>query len=148
MAQRKNGDTTAMIYSLHMSFMLQKNMVLQGVFSKGHLKNALHDYRVLCIMKRFFRLIDNVLQMVLYITFLKNGLFFFEKHQKRYFYCYEAKLGTVEEPFLVLYRTLFKNVLYRTIYSTSTEEPFNEAKNPLIIFFIFFTKEPLKNHPF
>ena len=37
---------------------------------------------------------------------------------KRVCYSYDVNVVTTEEPFLVLYRTIFEKVLYRTTYNT------------------------------
>ena len=78
--------------------------------------------------------------------------------QAGFCYCYNVKLVMVEELFSVLYRTIFKRVLYRTKYNTFSIDlkPFYHTKNPLsmqIVLWVFmvlyrttdFIKEAWKN---
>ena len=53
--------------------------------------------------------------MILYRTVMTRVLY---STKKGFFYFYKLDIVTIEEPFLVLYRTIFKKVLYRTIYNT------------------------------
>ena len=62
---------------------------------------------MLCIVKGFFRLMENVLYMVLYRAFLRR---FYIYHQKGICYCDDVKLLTVTEPFLVICRTNVQEV--------------------------------------
>ena len=82
-------------------------MDFQGFFSKEngsvHLKNPLHDQRVLCITKVFFTLLENV-YMVLCSTILKR--------------VHRLDIVTLNH---------LQHILHQF------EEPFSDAKNPLIM---------------
>ena len=85
-------------------------------------------------------------------TFLKRVL-----APKKVLLLSQASVHNNIRNFLVLHRTIFKKIPYRTICRTlQSEEHFHDAKNPLIMQKVsssvrrtlFFNKEPLKNRLF
>ena len=82
------------------------------------------------IVKGFFRLMENVLKMVLYRIFLKRVLSSTQMGSSIGIMVSSigVKLVTIAEPFWVLYRTI-----YNTFSSNQKKEPFNHAKGFLSV---------------
>ena len=131
------------VYCCYHVHTLKRWCVKSSLLKKMVLYRTVNTQITLCIIKWFFVLwkcSSDWWRMCCRCSYIEPFRKGFHLHQKGFFYCHKLDIITIAEPFLVLYRTLFKKILYRTLYNTFSvnlknwcKAPINHAKSSLTL---------------